>query len=1213
MDLPSRPHHEPFGLALASPPPSALRPPCVPPNPPRCLLSALSRPPWFLPLFPMPPLQLLKHRFGWVFAEPVDAESLGLPDYHEIISHPMDLGTIRSRLVQSLAATRADGAGEGKVGVDGNDAAREAEPTGGEETGASDTAAAAAAAAATSAAAASRPPHFSHVNEVARDVRLVFANAMKYNGPGSEVYLMAQSLLDRFEEKWQSVMVPRIQEEEKRRRTEEEQIQAFESRVKAEAEEAAMDGRARQIAAETSHVDQQLVQLRDSIAPLCRYPIPCGSAAASAQRLHRPGEAMEGSLVECIMGGALGRGNVRKGEQEVGGMGGLGGEDPRASGRGGAFGTEAAAAADDDSGVREAGGARGRATGDAQGEEGGRGGQWGIGERAARAAGGAAARTARGMRRTRDSDFTVDLDDLSPATQWRLLHYLIAHAYLPVDGWAFTCLLGLSESGAWGRCALVMRSAPGWSRRRVRPFPAWNHAAAARWNSLGSKLGRRRKLVETRLVNTKKLRLVKPRHRFVNTKKLRFGNTQGFIFVPRRDSARESQVPWRDYGESVIRDENFVTLSRKFGAETKVRGQAEGGEAVAQWGEDQAQQAHRHGDFAEGGIVHSGEEVEEEGKEQGDEDLEEGEDGEEWEEEEEGEGGVGVPLVWFADSVVIRRKRLLEDSGAGLGRDEGKEDFGEEDDEEGERREYTEEEEGWKGEVLVGLKGGEGLQEVGGGWGKDVGGDEEGRAEEEEGEEGAEEEEGEEGDGSEVSGLRSMVLHRKRAGVDGDSQEEIQGEEGEEDEEDEEGAEEEGEAVLGFCMLMHSDSMVLQRKRVGKPETRMAEIEEERDAGDREATGEDEEDEGERKEDEREEGGNGGEKLVSEEEGERGNEELEGVNDAEGDEELGGVNKEKGASWRRRLVHSDSLAVNRLKRRTSHTSSATSGEESGELSGETSASVACPPHARRFVHSDSLSVARLRGVVTGAQSKGNEDGEADRVLDEVAEEEQEEEQDVRVPVFPHSDSIVVARVLSLESALEEKEEEEEEEEEEEVDVAVPVFPHSDSVVVTREQRKRRPRLTLPRLAGIHGIRPASQSARLYLPQVNPPRAAGISPASQSARLNLPQVNLLRVAGTKLASQSARLYLPQVNPPGDAGLKSASQSARLNLPQVNLPKATGLDSMRPGSQSARLYLPQPYSSQVDVSQQVGPVFRSSFIAMMQQTSGARDVQGLGSLI
>ncbi|CAI7895034.1 unnamed protein product [Closterium sp. NIES-53] len=161
---------------VPSAPLSALpRPFCSPPP-----LSALRLPYTLCPYVPSTPsLQLLKHRFGWVFAEPVDAESLGLPDYHEIISHPMDLGTIRSHLVQSLAATRADGAAEGKVGEEGKGAAAgEADSTAG-AAGASDAAAAA--------AAASQPPHYSHVTEVAGDVRLVFANAMKYNGPGSEV------------------------------------------------------------------------------------------------------------------------------------------------------------------------------------------------------------------------------------------------------------------------------------------------------------------------------------------------------------------------------------------------------------------------------------------------------------------------------------------------------------------------------------------------------------------------------------------------------------------------------------------------------------------------------------------------------------------------------------------------------------------------------------------------------------------------------------------------------------------------------------------------------------------------------------------------------------------------------------------------------------------------------------------------------------------
>ncbi|GAB6021940.1 hypothetical protein CHUAL_006101 [Chamberlinius hualienensis] len=39
-----------------------------------------------------------KHNFAWPFYEPVDALKLNLPDYHKIIKHPMDLGTIKKRL-----------------------------------------------------------------------------------------------------------------------------------------------------------------------------------------------------------------------------------------------------------------------------------------------------------------------------------------------------------------------------------------------------------------------------------------------------------------------------------------------------------------------------------------------------------------------------------------------------------------------------------------------------------------------------------------------------------------------------------------------------------------------------------------------------------------------------------------------------------------------------------------------------------------------------------------------------------------------------------------------------------------------------------------------------------------------------------------------------------------------------------------------------------
>ena len=39
-----------------------------------------------------------KHQFGWPFQTPVDALKLNIPDYHTIIKHAMDFGTIKKRL-----------------------------------------------------------------------------------------------------------------------------------------------------------------------------------------------------------------------------------------------------------------------------------------------------------------------------------------------------------------------------------------------------------------------------------------------------------------------------------------------------------------------------------------------------------------------------------------------------------------------------------------------------------------------------------------------------------------------------------------------------------------------------------------------------------------------------------------------------------------------------------------------------------------------------------------------------------------------------------------------------------------------------------------------------------------------------------------------------------------------------------------------------------
>ncbi|WCJ32240.1 Transcription factor GTE4 [Euphorbia peplus] len=89
--------------------------------------------------------KLMKHQYGWVFNKPVDVKRLNLRDYHKIIKHPMDLGTVSNRLKKNWYKS---------------------------------------------------PKGF------AEDVRLTFNNAKTYNEKGQDVHIMADVLLKLFEEKW---------------------------------------------------------------------------------------------------------------------------------------------------------------------------------------------------------------------------------------------------------------------------------------------------------------------------------------------------------------------------------------------------------------------------------------------------------------------------------------------------------------------------------------------------------------------------------------------------------------------------------------------------------------------------------------------------------------------------------------------------------------------------------------------------------------------------------------------------------------------------------------------------------------------------------------------------------------------------------------------------------------------------------------------------
>lgn len=92
--------------------------------------------------------KLLTHKNGWIFKEPVDPIKLHIPDYFSVISKPMDLGTIQSKLGKKI---------------------------------------------------------YSKAEEFAADVRLTFDNAMLYNPPSNDVHHIAKELKSIFERRWETL------------------------------------------------------------------------------------------------------------------------------------------------------------------------------------------------------------------------------------------------------------------------------------------------------------------------------------------------------------------------------------------------------------------------------------------------------------------------------------------------------------------------------------------------------------------------------------------------------------------------------------------------------------------------------------------------------------------------------------------------------------------------------------------------------------------------------------------------------------------------------------------------------------------------------------------------------------------------------------------------------------------------------------------------
>ncbi|KAE8718193.1 Transcription factor GTE8 [Hibiscus syriacus] len=92
--------------------------------------------------------RLMGHQYGWVFNQPVDIVKLNIPDYFNVIKHPMDLGTVKKKIA---------------LGAYGS------------------------------------PFEFHD------DVKLTFSNAMTYNPPGNDVHIMADTLNMFFEVRWKNI------------------------------------------------------------------------------------------------------------------------------------------------------------------------------------------------------------------------------------------------------------------------------------------------------------------------------------------------------------------------------------------------------------------------------------------------------------------------------------------------------------------------------------------------------------------------------------------------------------------------------------------------------------------------------------------------------------------------------------------------------------------------------------------------------------------------------------------------------------------------------------------------------------------------------------------------------------------------------------------------------------------------------------------------
>ena len=154
---------------------------------------------------------LMAHKWAWPFNEPVDPLKMGLLDYTSVVTQPMDLGTVKARLEAC---------------------------------------------------------YYSHPDQAACDVRLVFANARRYNAAGTDVHIMACTLLEAFEGKWAATVAVKLADAATQSAVEEEKARARHAAVAAARVNDAAERRCCELEKRLAGAEAALADARASLAAL---------------------------------------------------------------------------------------------------------------------------------------------------------------------------------------------------------------------------------------------------------------------------------------------------------------------------------------------------------------------------------------------------------------------------------------------------------------------------------------------------------------------------------------------------------------------------------------------------------------------------------------------------------------------------------------------------------------------------------------------------------------------------------------------------------------------------------------------------------------------------------------------------------------------------------------------------------------------------------